>query len=989
MGLGRMGHMKHMGHMKRQLNKEQKEAVRHTERPLLVIAGAGTGKTTVLIERLKYLVDNKLTRPDEVLITTFTEKAAGEMEDRALKILPYGYLDLWISTFHSFCERILRDHALDIGLPASFKLLNETEQWILIRKNLDKFDLDYYRPLGNPTKFIHELIKHFSRLKDENISPEEYLKWTESNDKRGYLGGERARGETEEEVEQLRIRELANAYHTYNQLLLENESLDFGDLINYTIKLFKERPNILKYYREKFKYIMVDEFQDTNWAQYELIKILAAPKNNLMVVGDDDQAIYRFRGASLSNIMQFKDDYPEANEVVLVKNYRSGQAIIDTAYKSIKHNNPNRLEAKLKINKKLISAKSFAGEVKYWHFPRVENEVAAVGQKIIEIYKKNKDVAWSDFAILVRANDTADMFVAECTRLGIPHKFVSLRGLYYKPIILDVLAYFKLLDNYHESSALFRVLNMEVFKISYKDIININRFARRKVWSMYEALENINAIPDVSPEAVNRANKLLALIQKHSRLVKLLLPSRIFLAFVKESKLLNKFDHDRDSEIFSYLNQFYEKMKKLENANPEFRLKDFMEIMEMEREAGETGALRDEFEDVDTVKIMTVHAAKGLEFKYVFLPCLVDKKFPVINRKEKIPIPTDLIKEQLIDNCDHIEEERRLFYVALTRAQEKLFLTSAADYGGVREKKPSVFLGELELEQMEQIGHGTDETDRTERILERDLQAMDNEIEIIKKYSLPKHFSFSQLEAYANCPLQYKFAFILRIPAEDKVSFIFGRIMHNTLKDFFSYQLTSPQQSLFSDNLKKNNNRLSLDDLLELYNKHWRDDGYYNKKQREEYKKKGRQILKDFYQKHEKDGWPEVVFIEKSFKVNIGPYIFKGSIDRIDKLPDGTVKIVDYKTGQAKEKIEAGHKRQLLLYKIAAEVSLGLRVSILANYYLENNTELSFLPKDKDIEKFEERVETQIKEIEKCNFTPKPGYLCRYCDFRGICEFRK
>ena len=294
------------------------------------------------------------------------------MEERADKILPYGYTDLWINTFHGFCERILRDQALEIGLNASFKLLSATEQWMVMKKNLNRFNFDYYRPLGNPTKFISEILSHFSRLKDENISVAEYKKYVEelelNQDNRLTSSAQKSNSKnikktskikkiadlsaTDDEGEELeiaRLRELADAYHVYNQILLENNYLDFGDLIVYTIKLFKERPNILHYYREKFKYIMVDEFQDTNTAQYELVKLLAAPKNNLIVVGDDDQAIYKFRGASIANIMQFKEDYPSAKEIVITDNYRSRQEILDRAYQFIQHNNPNRLEEKLHI----------------------------------------------------------------------------------------------------------------------------------------------------------------------------------------------------------------------------------------------------------------------------------------------------------------------------------------------------------------------------------------------------------------------------------------------------------------------------------------------------------------------------------------------------------------------------------------------------------------------------------------------------------------
>ena len=291
----------------KKLNKEQREAVIHKEGPLLIVAGAGTGKTTVITQRITYLIEKKLAKPDEILAVTFTEKAAGEMEERVDKLLPYGYVDLWISTFHSFCERVLRDYALDIGIPADFKILDQTSSWLFIYKNLDKFNLDYYKTLGNPTKFIKALISHFSHCKDQGIYPEDYLEYAKKL--------ETDNDELSEEQELDRIKEIALAYKTYQRLLLGNSFLDFGDLINYCLKLFKERPLILKKYREKFKYILVDEFQDTNFAQYELIKILATPRNNLTVTADDDQSVYKWRGASFSNIIQFKKDFPKAEQI--------------------------------------------------------------------------------------------------------------------------------------------------------------------------------------------------------------------------------------------------------------------------------------------------------------------------------------------------------------------------------------------------------------------------------------------------------------------------------------------------------------------------------------------------------------------------------------------------------------------------------------------------------------------------------------------------
>lgn len=1007
------------------LNPAQKEAVRHESGPLLIVAGAGTGKTTVLINRLAYLVGEKKVKPEEILLLTFTEKAAGEMEARADKILPYGCFDLWINTFHGFGEKVLREFGLDIGLSAGFKLLSQTEQWVLIKKNLDKFNLDYYHPLGNPTKFISELIRHFSRLKDENISPAEYLQYAEEleSDADERLSGKavgkkikkrlkKTDGEEEsgEEMEIGRIKELANTYHVYNQLLLAGNYLDFGDLIVYTLMLFRERPNILKFYREKFRYIMVDEFQDTNWAQYELVKLLAKPDNNLVVVGDDDQAIYKFRGASLSNIMQFKDDFPKAPEIVLTDNYRSRQEILDHSYKFIQNNNPNRLEVKLKIAKNLtaqgaVDKKEMTdAAVKFFNFSRQEEETSFTAEKIKFLFERDKgETEWSDFAILVRANDTADAFTKELTRQGIPNQFMSWRGLYYKPLILDCLAYFRLLDNYHESAALFRVLNMNAFKIPHLDLVNINKMAARKVWSLYEALQNISAIKDISAESVQTINKLLALLAQHSLLVANQKPTKIFLHFAYDSGLLADLDRDRDLELFSYLNQFYQKMKKLEEAEPDLRLKDFLSAINLELEAGETGALKLDFADSDTVKIMTVHGAKGLEFKYVFLVNLVDKKFPTISRSEKISIPDALVREKIAASADaHLEEERRLFYVAVTRAKEELYLTGAKDYGGLREKKPSRFITEMSL-----ISENTPDIELSEKneflkdlhyLHGREISA-DREKSALEKYPLPAKFSFSQLAAFSTCPLQYKFAFILKIPAPtEKGSLIFGRVLHNTLYNFLLPVLSERkkiQGDLFGGAKGKESSVeiLSEKRLLSLYEEFWQTDGYPDKKTRAEYFEKGKKALKDFWADYSANPPAEILFLEKKFSFKVGEDVIKGTIDRVDKRADGSLEIVDYKTGknkaEGKGRLDFHDKRQLILYQLFLEEYLGVKVGALSFYYLESGAKVSFTATAKEVDKLKLEMTQEIAAIKKREFSPTPSMMCRFCDFNTICEFRE
>lgn len=964
------------------LNTAQKKAVTHDTGPLLIVAGAGTGKTNVLIKRLAYLIQEKEVRPEEILITTFTEKGAGELEERADKLLPYGYVHLWINTFHGFGERILRDHALDIGLSPSFKILNQTEQWILIKKNLKSFALDYYRPLGDPTKFIHELISHFSRLKDENISPAQYLKYVESlqantdtvlssadkvtNKKRNKKKEE---NEEAEELDISRLTELANAYHIYNQLLLDQRLLDFNDLIRYTIKLFIDRPNILKHYREQFKYIMVDEFQDTNTVQYELIKLLAAPRNNLVVVGDDDQSIYRFRGASLSNIMQFKDDYPDTTEIVLTENYRSGQEILDTAYTFITHNNPHRLEAKLGINKRLTAENKQASSVRYLQFVNEFAEVTAVADMIQNLHDSGEVENWADIAVLVRANDTAANYTKELARRQIPHHFVSHKGLYYKNIILDCLAYLQLLDNYHETSALYRVLNLSIFKISHFDLLLLSKWAQRKLWTLFETLEKVEAVPGLSQEAITTIRKLLTLVREHALYAKDHKASQVLIKVV-HTIFEPSLDHDLDREAFSYLNQFYQKIKTFEQTDNAGTLKDFLDLIKLEMEAGETGGLRFNFDDADTVKIMTVHAAKGLEFQHVFIPQVVDKKFPTIQRSEKITIPEALGGPRSVGRDSHLEEERRLFYVALTRAKRGVYATGAKDYGGLREKKPSRFVEEAQLPFEPVIQNATTE-------LERDLALIDTP-RPREPYQLPKQFSFSQLMTFERCPLEYKFIYILKMPLEDNAQAVFGRCLHACLRQFFLPCLENVfQASLFGDK-KVDKQLLSQEHLLKLYEQFWQDNGYEDREQADNFKKRGKKMLITLRDQLG-EAAPNIAFLEKKFTLKLGQYTLAGTIDRVDKLPDGTYEIIDYKSGKRPTTFGYKNKRQLLLYQAALEENFNFTVSRLTFQYLEPYHAETFVAKREDIEKVKKEMIELIEELKTSDFKKPNGNDCQYC----------
>ncbi|MFC1639091.1 ATP-dependent helicase [Patescibacteria group bacterium] len=972
-----------------ELNDAQRAAVTHGDGPQLIVAGAGTGKTMVITRRVAWLVASGKAKPDEILALTFTDKAAGEMEERIDRLMPMGYVELWVMTFHSFCQRILQDYGLTVGLPNDFRLLNEVDQYLLVRNNFDEFALDYYRPAGNPTKFVQALLKHFSRAKDEVIEPGEYLKFAQGvaldKDRSASTGAE----------EGTRLQEVADAYHTYQKLLLDRGVMDFGDLNMNVIRLLKERPGVLEELRRRFRYIVVDEFQDTNWAQYELIKLLAGDGANITVVGDDDQSIYKFRGASISNILQFKDDFPSTKEVVLNVNYRSLQEILDHSYRFIQHNNPNRLESQMgEASKKLAAHRTGKGEVTHLHYATLADEVTEVISTLVKLKDSHADLKWSDFCILVRSHSHADPFTAELQRRGLPFQYLALKGLYRKPIILDCISYLKLLDNYHESAALYRVLCAPPFGLPGADLVLLTHTAEnRKGESLYEAIDRRNEFPQLSPEGLHVLDRLMGLLNEHSQSVRREGVSATVKRFLYDSGYIEQLigeDTAEKKEKRELVKQFLDRVKRYEETHDEPSLKHFMQELELERESGDAGSLAfDPDVGPDMVHVMTVHSAKGLEFPYVFIVNLVAQRFPTNRRGGEIELPEELTKENVPEGDMHLEEERRLMYVAMTRAKDGLFLSSAEDYGGKRKKKPSRFLDEL--------GFGAPAVAPSLKRIEEVVARPDGQPERPRpEYRAPKSFSFSQLEAYYKCPLQYRFAHVLKLPIFGKAPMSFGKTMHATLEMFMGELATresSEQGSLFGGGAEERSGGgaefpVRQEELLEMYETCWIDDWYRGRKEREEYRESGRRMLAGFYEGVVADR-PRPHLLEKDFNVKIGGQTFRGKIDRIDQLPDGTHEIIDYKTGKPKEKLGREDKRQLLLYQLAAGRVLELKPTKLTFHYLKDDSRQSFVGSDDDLSALEGEVEETLEKIVAGEFPARANSMnCRHCDFRDICEYR-
>ncbi len=967
-------------------NAAQKTAIMHDNGPLLIVAGAGTGKTSVLTKRLAYLVETGKAKTDEILAVTFTDKAAGEMEERIDKLLPYGYVDLWVMTFHALGERILRAHGLAIGLPDSFKLLSETDQWLLIRNNLDRFKLDYYKPLGSPTKFIHALLRHFSRAKDEMISPEDYVAHA--------LNAKLDKDSVAAMDETTRLSEVAEAYHVYTQLLRENDALDFGDLINEVVRLFKTRPAILAKYREQFKYIIVDEFQDTNIAQFELIRLLAGERANITVVGDDDQSVYKFRGASVSNILQFKEYYPTTKQVILTENYRSPQSILDAAYKFIQANNPNRLEAQLGagLSKKLHANIGHPGMIEHLHGETLIDEARSVVKKIQELKARDPETDYSQFAILSRSNDGANPFIVALAAAGIPYIFYASRGLYQKPVVLDIINYLRLLDNYHESPSLYRMLAGPVVDLSHDDIVKLTHAASKNAWSLYEACQKAATI-DVTPAGLEKINKFLGLMAKHTEKARKGDVRNVIFNFFEDTGYLKRLveeDTQRSLDMINYINQFWRIVEDFIAAETDPTARLFVERIRLQVEAGEDGHLAfDPDIGPEAVRVMTVHASKGLEFDYVFLVSLIDRRFPSGERAEAIELPPALVKEILPEGDHHLEEERRLFYVGMTRAKKGLYLTSADDYGGARKRKPSRFLAEL--------GFGArtanDERPTTKSELTTPAATVADKDLVMH---IPTSFSFTQLKAFENCPLQYKFAHILTIPIKGKGQFSFGKTMHAALQKLFllvAERQGAEQTTLFGagqPTKRAIGELVKSDELDALYASSWIDEWFETAKDKEEYRAKGKKLLRAYYDTI-KDEHIHPLFLEKKFNLKVGDATFRGAIDRMDLLSDGSVRIVDYKTGKPKTDDDIGfeEKQQLLIYQIASLEVLEKKPTALTFVFLENATSVEFLGTDKELNKMRDYITRSIEQIRKSDFVADPSeFKCKHCDFKDICEFR-
>ena len=955
------------------LNEEQKRAVTAGDGPLLIIAGAGTGKTTVITRRIAWLIQQKKAEPKEILALTFTEKAAAEMEERVDVLVPYGYVDTHISTFHAFGDKILREYPLEVGLTSEFKVLTRPEQIIFLKENLFKFDLKYFLPLSDPTKYLGAIADFISRLKDEDISPSQFEKFAQRK-LRG-AGDKSARNEAE------RWQELARFYATYQKLLRENDLIDFGDQIFLVLELFRQHPKILQTYKKQFKYILVDEFQDTNFAQNELLKLLAGKRGNITVVGDDDQAIYRFRGAAISNILDFRKSFSGVKTVVLTRNYRSTEQILDAAYRLIQHNNPDRLESKEKINKRLTTQKQ-GPEPEFFLARTGLEEAQKIGEKIKELVE-GQNYRFKDIAVLVRANNYAQNFFAAFNNQNIPYQFSGGTGLFTQPEIQMILSFLKALTNYADSIAFYNFA-VAVFGLSTAELAPVLSYARRTHRGLRTILEYPEKYPDLPPLTAPTQKKIaraLKFLKKFEEINYQKNVGQLLYTFLKESKILpnliKKSETDPRAAIaLENIAQFWEHIREFLRVSANPKAEHLLDSLEALIEAGDDPRTAELDPDLDAVNILTVHAAKGLEFKVVFLAALAADRFPARKRAQSLEIPEELIKETLPKGDYHLQEERRLFYVGMTRAKELLFLSTAKLYEGTRRPKkisPFVFEAQGQIqpklpEEKISVGERLSLFDFAQKKLKTSKRFFKN-----GRITLSPH----HIDDYLTCPKKFEYIHLLEVPlmADHRVSY--GTAIHKAIQFYFEKKLK--------------NQAVTLEEVLGAFENAWESEGFLSAEHEKMRFQQGKQTLSHFFHKAEREKLqPKAV--EENFKFNLTPeIIIRGRFDIIFKKGRQTT-ILDFKTSEVTEP-EVAQRRikqsnQMRIYALAWQ-KLFREIPQTTLYFIESEVAGTHRFSQKELANTEEKIKKVVQGISRLNFNPTPGpYQCKWCAYNSICPYR-
>ncbi|HEY6943728.1 MAG TPA: ATP-dependent DNA helicase [Candidatus Acidoferrum sp.] len=966
------------------LNEAQRRAITHGEGPLLVIAGAGTGKTRVITERIRHLLhSNSDLSGENILALTFTKKAAGEMKARVVKATGERGKAVTVATFHSFCETLLKD------ADSQRVVLDTVDHWILLRRNLARLKLEQYRRLAEPGQFLNDFVEFFSRCQDELVSAEDYQQYAgmlarELESERGMLDADTL-AERAEMV--AREQEIARAYRASEELLREKKRLSFGTLITDTVALLETDAALRESLRQRYRYILVDEFQDTNIAQLRLLELLAGESRNIFAVGDNDQAIYRFRGASFASFQLFLQKFAEWKagddshkfRVSLTENYRSTPNILRVATQVIGQN-----AVSADFPKKFLTPTRPEGEkIRIVEFLAGDEEARWIAGELQRIHGAGR--RWVDFAVLYRQHAHRDELVRELAARKIPF-VISRLSILDHPLVKDLLAYLRLIARPFDDIACARVLSAPEWNLQPKDLVRLaERAAKKRGTALYDALQAPQSeLPfDGSKPGLL---ELLEFLSQQRKTMKRRTARGILTDLLEWLEVPQR----ASEQDYKYVTRLTEFAKEWEPKSDTRSLPEFLEYLDYFEQAGGVIALEDDA-PADAVKLMTVHGAKGLEFPHVFVLRVNNKKFPAAERPHVFEFPARLMKEGEPAEQFHIQEERRLFYVALTRTQERLTLTSLTE----KKCKVPVFIEDILMDPVVRRRDVRQIMPKLSPVRENGptkgsasgsgelFPASSGPAKIFSRITdwaetfhppvgEPLMLSPSAVNGYRTCPQQYLFGYLWSLREGPRAALSFGSIMHNTIKRFLGA-------------LRKGS-KLPFEEVRRIFEMEWRPVGFEDEYQEAEYKKDGIEQLRAFHAQV-MVAPPQVCEQEKRFELPLeNNVIITGRMDQVNSLGHNDVEIVDYKTGIPKKDSFAKKDLQLSLYALAAREIFEWNPVRLIFHYLQDN-KIQVTTRDaKQLQEAQNAVQEAAADIRAGQFPPKPSpSVCRSCAYKPIC----
>lgn len=963
------------------LNEAQQRAITHRQGPLLVIAGAGTGKTRVITERIRHLLQSDPSLGGEnILGLTFTDKAAGEMKSRVVRSVGDRGKDVTLKTFHAFCDSLLKNR------DPQRRMLDKVDHWILLRRNLSRLQLDRYRRLADPGQFLNDFVEFFSRCQDELVSSDDYHRYVDSL--AATLDAERAELDADTLAERqetiAREQEIARAYRASEELLREKKCSSFGTLITGAVELLERDTELRSSLQNRFRYILVDEFQDTNIAQLRLLELLVNDSRNIFAVGDNDQAIYRFRGASFGSFKLFLERFAGWREgqdstpfrVSLVENYRSTPNILRVATQVIAQNSVSA-----DFPKKVLRANKPEGEkIRIVELPTDADEARWVTTELERLYKAGR--RWREFAILYRAHNHRDELVRELSRRKIPF-IISRLNILEHPLVKDVLAYLRFIATPYDDISVARVLSAPAWQLSPNDLFRFAERARKERVRIYDVLQSQQPPLPFAPS--------------HDALVELLRFT------TDQRKTMKRRDaHHIVADLFDwlevyvcateqdrgYVKRFAEFVKDWETKSDTRKLPELIEYLDFFEQAGGAICLEEDAPG-DAVRLTTVHGAKGLEFPHVFILRVNKGKFPQPERPRVFEFPAALMKEGAPEEQFHNQEERRLFYVALTRPEERLTITTLSEKNGRVPPFIEDILMEPRIQRRDVLQLAPKPGPATVSSPTNGATATTGSlfaaVERPRIFSLisswaetclpsppePLELNPSAIDTYRKCPQKYLFAYLWLLQEGPKATLTFGRVMHATIRRMM-HQF-------------KAGNRLPFDEVERLFETEWSAVGYEDDYQELEYKKDGVEQLRALHQTV-METEAEILELEKKFTLPVeNNVVLSGRIDQINSLGPKDAEIIDYKTGKAKRQTEARKDLQLSIYAIAAKEIFQLNPARLVFHYLQDNSRQETTRTAKQLDEALAMVQEVAADIRARSFAAKESFACRSCAYRPIC----